>query len=381
MKRIIYLAAYFLLIAGMLSAQAETAKKPKVEAVFVLDTTSSMTSLIAAAKDKIWAIASTLATAKPAPDISLGLVAYRDKGDTYITRFSSLTPDIDKVYSDLMDFQAQGGGDSPESVNQALYEAVHNFQWDTDADTYRVIFLVGDCPPHMDYRDDVKYPDTCRVAAEMGIIINTVQMGNYSDTIPIWQEIARSTSGEYFRIDGTSVHTHYDTPYDKEIAELSTKHDATRVYYGDVGALAKNEERVAAAAKIETEADDSVVAQRALYNLTESGKSNFIGTNELVDKVARGEVRLGDIKGEELPPAMQTMTKEEQQSYIDERINLRKGYEEKLLTLNSQRQEYIKNAAKANAAKEEGSFENQVYKSLQKQGAEKNIKIEDGLAY
>ena len=39
----------------------------RVEVVFVLDTTGSMSGLIQAAKEKVWAIANTLATAKPAP--------------------------------------------------------------------------------------------------------------------------------------------------------------------------------------------------------------------------------------------------------------------------------------------------------------------------
>ena len=54
----------------------------RVEVVFVLDTTGSMGGLIAAAKEKIWSIASTLAQAQQAPEISMGLVAYRDRGDT-----------------------------------------------------------------------------------------------------------------------------------------------------------------------------------------------------------------------------------------------------------------------------------------------------------
>src|SRR5881394_2481834 len=60
-----------------------TAKR--VEVVFVLDTTGSMGGLIAAAKEKVWSIASTLAQARQAPEISMGLVAYRDRGDAYVT--------------------------------------------------------------------------------------------------------------------------------------------------------------------------------------------------------------------------------------------------------------------------------------------------------
>src|SRR4029077_17054978 len=53
----------------------------RVQVVFVLDTTGSMGGLIAAAKEKIWSIAITLAQARQTPEISMGLVAYRDRGD------------------------------------------------------------------------------------------------------------------------------------------------------------------------------------------------------------------------------------------------------------------------------------------------------------
>ena len=58
----------------------------RVEVVFVLDTTGSMSGLINAAQEKIWSIASTLAQAQQAPEISMGLVAYRDRGDAYVTQ-------------------------------------------------------------------------------------------------------------------------------------------------------------------------------------------------------------------------------------------------------------------------------------------------------
>jgi len=46
-------------------AQTEASPRPKVEVVFVLDTTGSMSGLIQAAKQKIWAIANEIARAKP----------------------------------------------------------------------------------------------------------------------------------------------------------------------------------------------------------------------------------------------------------------------------------------------------------------------------
>lgn len=63
-----------------------TNERSHIEVVFVLDTTGSMSGLIQAAKEKVWSIASTMAQADPAPEIKMGLVAYRDRGDEYVTR-------------------------------------------------------------------------------------------------------------------------------------------------------------------------------------------------------------------------------------------------------------------------------------------------------
>ncbi len=140
---------------------------PKVDVVFVLDTTGSMTGLIQTAKEKIWSIASTMASAQPAPEIRVGLVGYRDRGDAYVTKVVDLSSDLDSVYAKLMEFQAGGGGDGPESVNKALYDAVHSMSWNDRDQSYRTIFLVGDAPPHMDY-NEVQYPEIVASALEKG---------------------------------------------------------------------------------------------------------------------------------------------------------------------------------------------------------------------
>src|SRR4051812_24108853 len=158
-----------LALAGLLlpAVSAEKAAKPraarpKVEVVFCLDTTGSMSGLIDGAKAKIWAICNQIAGGKPVPDLKVGLVAYRDKGDNYITQIHELSDDLDAIHGKLKTFQAAGGGDAPEHVNLALHDAVRKIKWSGDRKTLRIIFLVGDAPPHMDYTDDVKYPDTCK---------------------------------------------------------------------------------------------------------------------------------------------------------------------------------------------------------------------------
>ncbi len=48
-------------------AQAPKGVHPKVEVVFVLDTTGSMGGLIQGAKEKVWSIAKHIASGKPTP--------------------------------------------------------------------------------------------------------------------------------------------------------------------------------------------------------------------------------------------------------------------------------------------------------------------------
>ena len=45
---------------------------------------------------------------QPKPDLRVGLVAYRDKGDAYVTRFYDLTDDLDNVFEHLL--VVRGGG-------------------------------------------------------------------------------------------------------------------------------------------------------------------------------------------------------------------------------------------------------------------------------
>src|SRR6266478_991526 len=185
----------------ILSAKTQTSEaKPRIEVCFVLDTTGSMGGLIEGAKQKIWSIANEMISAQPTPELKLGLIGYRDRGDEYVVKSFSLTDDIDAIYGHLREFQAGGGGDTPESVNEALAEAIHKMPWSSDSKVLKIIFLVGDAPPHMDYPNAPKYPDLCREAAKKDLIINTIQCGEMAETKPSWQEIAKLSEGSYVGI-------------------------------------------------------------------------------------------------------------------------------------------------------------------------------------
>jgi Mg-chelatase subunit ChlD len=125
--------------------------KPKIELVFVIDTTGSMGGLIEGAKQKIWGIVNEVMKSPSKPEVRMGLVAYRDHGDAYVTQILPVTRDLDKVYETLMAYRAEGGGDTPEDVRQALADGVHKVGWSPRSPNIaQILFLVGDAPPHED---------------------------------------------------------------------------------------------------------------------------------------------------------------------------------------------------------------------------------------
>ena len=104
--------------------------------------------------------------------------------------------------------------------------------WSQDQSTYKVVFLVGDAPPHMDYQDDVKYPQVVAAAAAKGIVVNTIQCGSMSDTVAPWQHIASLGRGRYFTVEQAGSAVAIETPFDAQIATLAAELDGTRLYYG-----------------------------------------------------------------------------------------------------------------------------------------------------
>jgi len=344
-----------------------------MQVVFLLDATGSMSGLINAAKDKIWSITSSLTQTDPAPDIEVGMIFYRDKGDEFITKVIPLSTDMDNTYEKLMGITAGGGGDTPESVNQALFEGVTHIQWDDSKNTYKTIFLVGDCPPHMDYKDDVKYPESCALAKEKGIIVNSILMGNHQEASRIWKEIADKTNGEFIKTDMNVGNIAVRTPYDDKINECQRELDRTRIYYGE--AADQMELKEVQSSKM-SKGDAAVNARRAEYNLSTTGYRSYYGSNELLNDIANGK-KLSDISESELPDNLKKMSQADRQKYVDNEISKRKELEEQILDLSKKRQSHIDSELeKMDSEQVENSFDNLVFKAVQSQAKDKNIKIE-----
>ena len=352
---------------------------PKVDVVFVLDTTGSMGGLIQTAKEKIWSIATTMASAQPTPEIRIGLVAYRDRGDSYVTKIVDLSDDLDSVYASLMDFEADGGGDTPESVNKALYDAVHNMSWSQEDQAYQVIFLVGDAPPHMDY-NEVRYPQIVAAALEKGIVINTIQCGEIPSAIGPWTQIASLGHGIFFQVEQAGGSVAYTTPFDEEIADLSAKLDDTRLYYGTEEEKEKMRGKVAATDKLHEGASLASRARRGVFNVSAGGRTNLLGDNELVAAVASGTVDLNELDEDALPAALKPMARAEQEAFVAELAEERSDLQRQIQELSQDRDGYLaKKVDEAGGLKD--SLDQKIYNAVKEQAGKAGLKYEDGPAY
>jgi Mg-chelatase subunit ChlD len=349
--------------------------KAKIEVVFVLDTTGSMSGLIQAAKEKIWSIASSMAQAEQAPEIRVGLVAYRDRGDDYVTRVSDLSTDLDSMYATLMDYRAQGGGDGPESVNRALHDAVHRISWDQSQDSYKVVFLVGDAPPHMDYQDEPRYPQILAEAASRGILVNAIQAGSAGDTARDWQRIAELGGGEYFRVDPSGDAVAIATPFDKALADLSRVYDETRLYYGDAETLAEKERKLAATKRLHESASVASRARRAAFNASASGEANLLGGNDLVEDIASGRVDIQALDHDQLPEPLQAMSAEERQAVISDTAARRGQLKEQIRQLADKREAYLQSKVEESGGAGT-SLDARIYGAVRKQAAPKGLTYE-----
>jgi len=341
-------------------------RKPKVEVVFCLDTTGSMGGLIDGAKAKIWSICNQIAGAKPTPDLKVGLVAFRDKGDAYVTQVHDLTGDLDAMHGKLKTFSADGGGDTPEHVNAALFDAVNKIKWSDDKKTLKIIFLVGDAPPHMDYTDDVKYPVTCKKAVEKGIIINTIQCGDDADCTKAWKDVAVKSEGSYAAIPQTGGVVAIATPHDARLAEINTKLTRTVVALGDGEARSEAARKLDGAAKL----PPAAAADRAGF-AGKTGLSGGGGTRDLIEEAFKGgkvdKDALKRVKEADMPADFKKLkTDAERETYVKEKAEERAKLNKEAIELDKKRSDFIA-AEMKKKGKGKDSFDSNVLDMLKKQ--------------
>ncbi len=363
LKITVALASLLLVSPSAFATQATNVDR--VEVVFVLDTTGSMGDLIEGAKRKIWSIANTIVEANPEADVAMGLVGFRDRGDDYVVKTHQMTEDLQSLYGRLVKFQADGGNDTPESVNEALDVAVSKITWSKGDRVRRIVFLVGDAPPHMDYPDDRKYPDVLKEAKQRGIIVNTVQAGDMLETTDIWKDIAQRANGRFMAIpqDGGEVVV-IVSPYDSDIRVLQDKLDESVVPFGRM----EMQDEIKGKMEARKAAPSSTQVENSKYYAKRTKKEVVTGGGDLLADVRNGAVELDKVPEKELPKPLQGLSGEARKAWVQERLGARVALEKKMEELMAKRDAFVSDAQKKTAsASNVDSFDRAVEETIKVQ--------------
>ncbi len=186
---------------------ADTAQSEKtLDLMFMIDTTGSMGDELEYLKAELRDVIRRAAEDNGNMKIRLSVNFYRDEGDQYVVRPFDFTEDIDAAIKNMAAQYSDGGGDIPEAVDTAFYNAVFEHGWNEDA--VKLLFFVLDAPPHSDKQSAPTTMRECmEKCAEEGIrVIPVVCSGDSRETEFLMRAAAAVSGGTYtFLTDDSGI--------------------------------------------------------------------------------------------------------------------------------------------------------------------------------
>jgi hypothetical protein len=353
------------LLAPAAGAAPETAGKT-VDLAICLDTSGSMEGLIHAARTRIWSIVNELALAKPSPRLRVALLAYGTPGygqeNGYVTVLTDFTEDLDLVSGKLFALTTNGGD---EYVGRVLRKAL-TLSW-SKGDGLKLAVVAGN--ESADQDREAPFRDQCKAAIGSGVMVNAIYCGAPgAPDAEGYKEVARLSDGHYAAIDQNN-NVDLASPFDAEIAALNTALNATYLPLAKGGAKG-TEAQVAADADAEKA---GAMAQRAQAKCA----SQYWNRWCVVDLLDRGDVKLEDLKEDELPEALRGKTLEEQRKIVDGKRAERKKVQRGILALSQKRADWVAGELKKQAISDENSFDAAMRRSIRAQAAAKGYEFDE----
>ena len=197
-----------------------------IEIMFVVDVTGSMGDEIRFLKAELSDVVDRIAANDSETVIKLAMLFYRDTDDAVPYEYYDFTDVTTQAglfaQQEAINGQsANGGGDYPEAVDDALDMAV-NKQWSTGATT-KIIFHVLDAPAHSNDKNKVKLKNAVNIAAEKGIrLCPIICSGAAGVTEYTMREAAIYTGGTFiFVTDDSGIGgSHHDPDIPNATIEL-----------------------------------------------------------------------------------------------------------------------------------------------------------------
>ena len=355
-----------------------TVVAPKIQAAILLDVSNSMDGLIEQAKAQLWNMVSTMGKAQcennVSPTIEIALYEYgrttNDAKQGYVKQINAFTNDLDQVSKNLFKLTTQGGD---EFCGHVIFSSLKELNWDLSQNNYKVIFIAG----NEDFlQGDIVYTKACAEAKSKGVIVNTIYCGDRMQGIrEHWNLNAECGEGSFTNINQDAKIEDIPTPYDSILFTLNGKLNNTYIAYGYEG-FAKQ--------SMQTEVD------QMNYKTNKASAAKRVGVKgnaklykndswDLVDRngAGDGEVFLKTLDKKTLPDSLKNKSTEELKKIIEEKKVQRNNVQKEIETVNAQREEYIANERKKNAAQAKvATLETEVEKIIKVQAMRYKMKID-----
>lgn len=350
-----------------------------VQLALLLDTSSSMNGLINQARTYLWKIVNDMTLGRQngkLPSIQIALYEYGNSGlsssENWIRQVLPFTDDLDNVSKKLFELTTGGG---TECCGAVIDRAVKDLKWNTDdPNALKMVFIAGNEPFN---QGNVAYASAIARGLEKGITVNTIHCGsaNNHDT-KLWRDGARKGDGCFLNIDQNAAQPDPETPFDAELATLSSSLNRTYLAYGS---------RKAREEKMENQARQDELAQGLSFEASanraeaKANKAAYRNTSwDMVDLYEQNGVKaLGELNGKgELPSELEGKTEEEMEAVVKRKAAERADIQKKVRELTAQRSEWLnkwKEERKDAGKGREESLDEVMIQAVRKQASKKQF--------
>lgn len=364
------LIASSLMAPVALASDIQPASKP-IDVVLCLDTSNSMDGLIASAKIKLWDIVNDLAKAKPTPNLRVALYSYGnngyDAGAGWVRKEIDLTTDLDEIYRKLNALTTNGG---EEYVGRVCRDALANQKWSADPAALKIIFVCGNEPASQDPL--VKLSAVVDLAKSRNVIINPIFCGpsQHRDARD-WKELASTGGGRFASIDQDRGTVTIATPFDKPLAELSAKLNATYLGFGRIAQekLDNQREQDSNALRLSPAAAASRATSKAgaLYR-----NSDW----DLVDRCKEDpKFDVSTVPETDLPEDMRKLKPAERAAYVKKKADERGELQKQIADVTAKRDQFVRDEQRKSPSAADKAFDAAIRGMLKDQAAAMGIDI------
>ena len=173
-------------------------KDTSIDIMFIMDLTGSMGGFLSEAKRSIKKITEEISDHNPGSKIRLSFIGYRDfetKEEQRKYEIINFTENIENIISTIKEYICYGGGDQPEDIAGALYQAL-KMDWKSSA---KYVVLVCDAPCHGSKYHDI-YIDTFKDGDPAGYEIEDLMMQFKNKNITFYCVEINSSTKKMFDI-------------------------------------------------------------------------------------------------------------------------------------------------------------------------------------